>query len=695
MVAVMSDDPLQTPVQFVRGVGEHRADLLARLGITTVEDLLWTLPRDVLDFTDVRKPCDLQEGEPQTVRGVVVDVDARQLSRGRSVVNALLDCGDDYVRGAWFNQPWMRRNLQSGETLLFSGKPKRKQGRWEFSHPQLQKLESGDLESDGGMLPRYALTEGLKMAEMRRMTRNAVADFAGAVEEQLPPGVRESNRLVTVQSALRGVHMPATPDEYAAARHRLIFDDLLEFELGVALRRRARRDSAGAPPMNCSAKIDARIRRLFPFRFTAGQNQAIDEIVADVARAEPMHRLLQAEVGAGKTVIAIYAMLLAVANGHQAGLMTPTELLAAQHWETLDAALAESRVSRLLLTGDLSPAQRRDALERIGAGDVQLVIGTQAMIQDDVRFEKLGLVVIDEQHRFGVAQRSRFAGGKLLPHVLVMTATPIPRSLCLTQFGDLDLTVMHDVPPGRQPVTTSRVRGRDEQSRVWEFLRKQLRTGRQAYIVCPRVESETTSARDAAADRVSEYLSRTELSEFRIGLAHGRMDREQRSRTMQSFRDGELDVLVSTTVIEVGVDVPNATLMVVLHAERFGLAQLHQLRGRAARGVHAGFCFLFSDAAADEALERLAALENSNNGFEIAEKDFELRGPGDVLGTRQHGESPFRVADLKRDGQILKDARDAAESMVASGVFDEQECASLKTRVLSRFGRLFDLPQSG
>jgi ATP-dependent DNA helicase RecG len=695
MVAGMSNDPLQTPVQFVRGGGEHRAELLARLGINTVEDLLWTLPRDVLDFTDVRRPRDIKEGEPQTVRGSVVDVDARPLSRGRTVVSALLDCGDDYVRGVWFNQPWMRQQIQMGEILLFSGKPRRKQGRWEFAHPKLQKLEEGDLETDGGMLPRYALTEGLKMAEMRRIARNAVAEFADHVNDHLPEKLRASRRLIALPAALRGVHTPSTPAEYEAARRRLIFDDLLEFELGVALRRQARREGGRASALNCTAKIDARIRRLFPFRLTAGQEQAIAEITADLAKDEPMHRLLQAEVGAGKTVIAIYAMLVAVANGQQAGLMAPTELLAAQHWETVDAALSESQVNRLLLTGDLTAAQRRDALERIAAGEVQLVIGTQAMIQEDVRFANLGVVVIDEQHRFGVAQRSRFAGSAAMPHVLVMTATPIPRSLCLTQYGDLDLTVVRDVPPGRQPVITSRVRGREEQARVWEFLRKQLRTGRQAYVVCPRVESDGPGARDAAADRVLEYLSRTELNGFRLGLAHGRMDREQRSRTMQSFRDGDTNVLVSTTVIEVGVDVPNATLMVVLQAERFGLAQLHQMRGRVARGVHSGFCFLFSESSTDEAVERLGALESSTNGFEIAEKDFELRGPGDILGTRQHGETPFRVADLTRDGEVLREARTAAEELVGSGKFDEPPCAALKSRVLSRFGRLFELPQSG
>ena len=691
----MTDNPLQQSVQFLPGGGPQRAELLAKLGVRTVEDLLWHLPRELLDLTDVRLPNQLVEGELQTVRGVVVDMDARQLSGGRTMTAGLIDCGQDYVRGVWFNQAWMYQKLREGQNVLFSGKPKKQQGRWEFAHPRIQWLEPDDQQSHGGLLPKYPLTEGLTQPELRRLTREAVEQCAHLVPEHLPDALREQLQTPGIATALQGLHVPWTREAYEAGRRRILLDDLLEFQLALALRRRAWRENPSAPRLPTTARIDSRIRRLFPFRFTDGQDEAICEIAADLDSGRAMHRLLQAEVGAGKTVVAIYALLTAVAAGFQAVLMAPTELLANQHWDVIDELLRESQVDRLLLTGSLTAAQRRDALERIASGRAQLVIGTQAVIQQDVRFQKLALAVIDEQHRFGVAQRSAFATTDSTPHVLVMTATPIPRSLCLTQFGDLDFTVIRDVPPGRKPVVTHRVHSREQQGKAWEFLRRQLKAGRQAYIVCPRVESESPQARDAAADKVYEYLQRTELRDFRLALVHGQVDRDERQRLMDRFREHEIDALVATTVVEVGVDVPNATLMVVLQAERFGLAQLHQLRGRVARGSYQGYCFLFSDADSEDAVTRLAALESMTDGFEIAQKDFELRGPGDVLGTRQHGDLPLRVANVARDQKFLEEARTAAFDLVESGRLDAPDYMPLKLRVLERFGRLFDLPQSG
>ncbi len=703
----MSDAPLSRPVQFLKGVGPARAELLARLEIHSVGDLLWHLPRELLDLSSVVPPRALQEKEEQTVRGVVVDLDAKETHRGKSLVAALLDCDGEYVRGVWFNQPWMLKRLRLGDWMLWSGKPRRHQGRWEFAHPRLQWIDEEDRVSHGGLLPQYPLTEGLRMEEMRRMIRHAVDEAADLVPDHLPASYREERGLLPLSAAIRQVHLPAHRAEYDAARKRLLFDDLFEFQLGLALRRRAWKRDAAAPLLPLTAKIDARIRRLFPFRFTAGQDAALRDIAADLASGRAMHRLLQADVGAGKTVIAIYAMLLCVAAGYQTVLMTPTELLAVQHWETIDAVLRHSRVSRALLTGSLTSAQRRRTLEQIAAGEMQLVVGTQALIQSDVRFARLGLAVIDEQHKFGVAQRATFAAGGASPHVLVMTATPIPRSLCLTQFGDLDLTVVSDMPPGRQKIVTSRITGAGARQKMWEFVRRQLQSGRQAYVVCPRIESSDrindqephapplATLPEAGVIEAHQRLSRVELQGFRVGLAHGQMDREERARVMQQFRDGDLDVLVSTTVVEVGVDVPNATLMIIREAERFGLSQLHQLRGRVGRGKHQAYCFLVSEATDADAVARLAAMERSSDGFEIAEQDFALRGPGDVLGTRQHGQLPLRVADLVRDAEVLEEARAAALALVESGRLDQPEFVPLKLRVLERFGKLFDLPHSG
>ena len=709
--------PLQTPVQFLPGVGPARATLLARLELRTVEDLLFNLPRDVLDLTKITRVKDLKAETLQTVKGKVVDRDARLTKTGKTMTGILLDCGDGYVRGLWFNQPWMMKRFADQQSVLFSGKPKWSNGRWEFSNPAIQFLETDDGDAVGEVLPRYHLTEGLRMFEMRRISKVAAAVYSEFVSEHLPDEILLQHKLPQRCDAIRQLHMPSTMPDYLSAKRRLIFEDLLEFQMGLALRRRAWKRGPPAPPLPVTAKIDARARRLFSFEFTAGQNRAVEEICRDLALDQAMHRLLQADVGAGKTAIAIYSLLVAVANGYQAIIMAPTELLATQHWNTVDSLLAGSRVERRLLTGSVSDTQRRQTLAEMESGTANLIIGTQALIQKGVRFAKLGLVVIDEQHKFGVAQRAHFGLGDLAPHVLVMTATPIPRSLCLTQFGDLDITAINDLPPGRQKIETHRVYSEPTRKRAWDFVRRQLLAGRQGYIVCPRIgasdsEDETevveflktlaptsslnnSSDMPQSAEEAFAKLSVGELKDFRVGLVHGRMPREERAATMERFRNGEIQALVSTTVIEVGVDVSNATLMVIFHAERFGLSQLHQLRGRVGRGKFQGYCFLFSDNDDPEALRRLHAVETSTNGFQIAEADFELRGPGDVLGTRQHGDLPLRVANIRRDQEPLIEARHAAWNAIDSGAIDTAEYAPLKRRVLDRFAELLNLPQTG
>lgn len=694
----MSGDVLSSPVQFLKGVGPQRAELLAKLDLHTVADVLFYLPRDLLDMTDVRAIPSLIEGEVQTIRGKVVDLDARDISRGRTLTAVLIESDRNYARGVWFNQPWMLKKFRMGENVLFSGKPKRQAGRWEFPHPHVQWLGEEDSEfANGGVLPRYGLTEGLRMEEMRRIARLAVDHAADALPEPLPETLLRKLNLPHLREAVRGLHCPVDKEQFEQGRKRLIFDDLFEFQLALALRRRSWKSGLPAPTMPTTAKIDARIRRLFPFDFTAGQNEAVREISADLTRDRAMHRLLQADVGAGKTAVALYAMLVAVAAGYQAVLMAPTEVLANQHWGTVEQILAHSRVERLLLTGNLTSGERTKARDDIAAAKVQLVVGTQAVIQENVRFGKLGLVVIDEQHKFGVMQRAAFTGNGISPHVLVMTATPIPRSLCLTQFGDLDITTIAELPPGRQKVSTHRVQSAETRARSWEFVRKQLARGRQAYVVCPRIEGKVDLSDEsgASAEEVYRSLSTGELKDFRVSMIHGQMDRELRKAVMESFRNGHTQVLVSTTVIEVGVDVPNATLMIIQQAHQFGLSQLHQLRGRVSRGQFQGYCFLFSDSESPEAVSRLWTMEHASDGFRIAEADFELRGPGDVLGVRQHGQLPLKVADLIRDRDVLDEARRAAFPLVESGAFDEREFVPLKVRVLERFGSLMDLPQTG
>lgn len=693
------DDPLLAPVQFVRGVGPARAELLARLNLHTVSDLLWNLPRDVLDLSHVSSVFELKEGELQTVFGVVVDCDAKETSTGKAMTAILLQSDGGFVRGVFFNQPFMLKKFAIGQRVLFSGKPKFNLRRWEFSHPRIQWLSDDDIGVGAGVLPVYSLTEGLPQHEMRRLMKSVVEDFAHLVPDPLPVSFQSRANVIRRANAVRQVHLPNTVEEYREGMRRLLFDDLLEFQLALAMRRRFWKKERLSVPLPTSAKIDARIRRRFSFRFTAGQDRAVAEIVSDLGRDRAMHRLLQADVGAGKTAVAVYAMLVAIAAGTQAVIMAPTEVLAQQHWNTIDRLLADSRVERRLLTGALTAAQRRTTLEDIASGTAQLIVGTQAVIQQAVKFQKLGLAIVDEQHKFGVMQRAKFMSTEVSPHVLVMTATPIPRSLCLTQFGDLDLTLISELPPGRQRVVTSRIFGHRSAQKAWNFIQQKLREGRQAYVVCPRVEEDASLPigvdATASAEAVHRDLSRGLFKEFRVGLVHGQLDRETRSTTMDAFRNGELDLLVATTVIEVGVDVPNATIMVIHQAERFGLSQLHQLRGRIGRGKFQGYCFLFSESETPEATKRLAAMESTADGFQIAEVDFQLRGPGDVLGTRQSGSLPLRVADLVRDHDLLVETRTAAFNLVETGEFDQPDFAPLKIQVLERFQKVMDLPQSG
>lgn len=697
--ALVTADQLLTPVQYVRGIGPQRAALLKNLNIHTARDLLFHIPTDIHDFSSLKPVAQLQPDLLQAVQGIVVDRESRPTQRGGCLVGILLNCDGHFVRGLWFNQPWMLHRYQLGDRLLFHGRPRRRSARWEFSTPEVHVLPADeDADDRAGVLPRYPLTDGIRMDAMRRLTRAAVEHCADCLTDPLPPHFRHQHQLLELATAIRALHIPADRTAWEQARHRVLFDDLLEFQLGLAVRRHSSRQLHAAP-IPVSARIDARIRRLFSFRFTPGQDEAVRQIAADINRPQPMHRLLQADVGAGKTAIAVYALLAAIAAGRQAVLMAPTEVLATQHWETLDQLLSASRVTRCLLLGGLPAARRRELLSGIADGSMQLVIGTQALIQDAVKFARLGVAVIDEQHRFGVRQRAGFSGTSnsadaLSPHVLVMTATPIPRSLCLTQFGDLDVSVIKDLPPGRQKVVTAKVSSPAETTKVWNFLRQQISQGRQAYVVCPRVEGQSED--DAAsAEAVFQRLRIHELAGLSIELLHGRMDREHRHQVMDQFREGNTQVLVSTTVIEVGVNIPNATIMVIQQAERFGIAQLHQLRGRICRGRHQGYCFLLSDSESPEAISRLKALEQSSDGFELAETDARLRGPGDILGLRQSGAMPLRCADPVRHLDLLQTARNIAQQLVDSGEFSQPAFTPLRQIVLDRFSGLLELPRSG
>ncbi|MGD0652785.1 MAG: ATP-dependent DNA helicase RecG [Thermoguttaceae bacterium] len=685
---------LTTPVQYLKGVGPERAELLNRLELHTVADVLFYFPRDYQDFTDERAIANLEEGKLQTIRGVVDDIELRTSQSGKVVLGVLIRSGTDYLRALWFNQPFMREKFDYGQRVAVSGKPKFEGLIWQMHHPRVDMLAQDEDEPAGKILPVYPLTEGLQQWQLRKIVSGALENYAELLDEVFPAEYLDAHNLWPIRQSLPQIHFPDDRESLERARRRFVYQELFVLQLALAVKRRQQHDERRAPALEATARIDARIRRLFPFELTEGQKQAIAEIAGDMAGPLPMNRLLQGEVGSGKTVVAVYAMLLAVAHGYQAVLMAPTEVLARQHVLTLDKLLAASKVRRAQLTGGLSSAQRGTLLRQIAAGEVDMVVGTQAVIQEDVSFAKLGLVVIDEQHKFGVRQRAllKYAGPD--PHYLVMTATPIPRTIALTLFGDLDVSTLHDCPSGRQKVHTY-LADEEKRDKWWEFFKKKLREGRQGYVITPLVEeSDQTAA--ASLDAAFEGLTNGPLADFRLGLIHGRMTPAEKDAVMDDFRRGEIQVLVSTSVVEVGVDVPNATLMTVESGERFGLAQLHQLRGRISRGKFGGFCCVFGNPQTPESIERLKAFVSSTDGFELAETDFRLRGPGELIGTRQHGLPPLLIADLLRDTDLLTEARRDAQTLVSADPGLSQEPhAKLRTMMLRRYGKALELGDVG
>jgi ATP-dependent DNA helicase RecG len=686
-------NPLQQSVQFLKGVGPARAEVLRKLDIETVHDLLFHFPRSYDDLSDVRPLDQLTAGAMQTVHGEVVEIQGRELADGRCIVGVVLSDGRNCVEGIWFNQPYAARHFRYGQRLAFSGTPQWHRDHWQIPRPRVHSLDGGPDVGRDAIVPVYPLTEELRADHLRALIRQAVDYYAEHLIERLPDEIRRRHGLPSASQAMRWIHAPASVAEATAARRRFTYENFLILQLALALRRRDIRDRQQAPRLPTSPLIDARIRRLFPFRLTPDQDKAVAEICKDLAGDRPMQRLLQADVGAGKTAVAVYALLVTIANKHQAALMAPTEVLALQHWQTLESYLSKSRVRRLLLTGALTSKERQSALKAIRDAEVDLVVGTQALVQADVQFARLGLVIIDEQHRFGVQQRARVRQLGVDPHYLVMTATPIPRTVALTFFGDLDVSTIRQPPPGRLPVKTRWVPGGRREA-VYEALRKGLSEGRQAYVVCPQVATE--SLEQKAAEQTYATLQAGPFRSYRLGLLHGRLDEAVKEQTMDRFRAGEIQLLVCTTVVEVGVDVPNATLLIIEHAERFGLSQLHQLRGRISRGTVSGECYLFAEPSSEDAKQRLHLFTTITDGFALAEKDTQLRGVGEFFGSRQHGVGEFPLEQLRESYDLLRLARKDAFQIVAHDPgLERPEHVLLRQAVLERYGRTLDLARVG
>jgi ATP-dependent DNA helicase RecG len=656
---------LDKPAQYLKGVGPRRAQLLQRLGLETARDVLYHLPRRYEDASTVQPVGSLEPGMDVAVVGRVVSKGVLPTRKGLRIFQVMIRDASGYVECSWPGQPYLDRVIQRGDLLLLRGPVRFYHGKQlQPREYEILAREGEETDSEGTVFPIYAATEGLTQRHLRRILDDNLSDLLpqAETEDVLPPELRARAGVPSLREALQLAHRPDSLADAERGRRRLALDELFMLQL---LHARARHDATVGRTGIRFERNGRLVRPLYdslPFSLTGAQRRVLKEISGDMESPRRMNRLLQGDVGAGKTVVALFAMLRAVENGYQAAMMAPTEILAEQHARTLRALLGDLPVSLQLLTGRMSGAERAEAESRIASGAAHIIVGTHTLIQEGMRFHRLGLGVVDEQHRFGVRQRLALTAGdgESSPDTLVMSATPIPRSLALTLYGDLDVSILDERPPGRQPVRTA-LRPRSAAESVIAFVRDEVAAGRQAYLVYPLVEdSETLELRSATEEY--ERLRAGPLAEVRLGLLHGQMAAEDKERVMLAFAAGELDILVCTTVIEVGIDVPNATVMVVEHAERFGLSQLHQLRGRVGRGAAESYCIVLSSN--PEAAERLGVFASTEDGFAIAEADLRLRGQGDLFGARQSGLPAFRFADLERDVELLTMARAEAQTMI-------------------------------
>jgi len=665
---------IDSPITVIRGISSGLATKFGKLGVKTVRDLLYFFPHRHLDYSQRKFISQLTEGEEETIIANVWQAQEARLG-GRRSTEAIVGDETGNVRIVWFNNPYLAKKLTTNTRIVVSGRVSLFNGRHVFESPEWELVEDRELIHTGRLVPLYPLTQGLRPRQVRKLMKEVIDQWAWQVADFLPPELKERCSLLELPQAISQAHYPEDETIKARARVRLAFDELFLLQLGVLGKKRDWQENQPGSPFVIKASVLEVFLKSLPFELTAAQQKVLKELMADLQKPQPMSRLLQGEVGSGKTVVATAALLMAAANGYQGAFMAPTEILAEQHFATIGQLL--SRVGHqegdgflysysgllprpltvALLIGDISQVRKQELQQRIANAEINIVIGTHALIQKEVEFSRLGLAVVDEQHRFGVTQRSALRQKGFSPHVLVMTATPIPRTLALTLYGDLDLSVIDQLPPGRQMVKTKWLKPEQRDS-AYAFIRRQVASGRQAFIICPLVEeSEIVQARAAVAEY--QRLSEEVFPELRLGLLHGRMSADEKDRVMRRFRSGELDILVSTPVVEVGIDVPNATVMLVESADRFGLSQLHQFRGRVGRGTEPSYCMLLAQNPSEIGRERLDLIEKIQDGFQLAEEDLKLRGPGEFFGTRQSGLPDLRMAKLS-DVALLELARSEA-----------------------------------
>jgi ATP-dependent DNA helicase RecG len=683
---------LDMPVKFLKGVGERRAEQLERLGIRTARDLLWHLPHRYIDASSVTPLARAEIGQEVACVGRVVAKGVVPTRRGLRIFHAVLRDESGLLECVWPGQAFLDRTIAVGQTLLVSGPVRFYHGRQlaPREYVVLSDDEGDDPLAAGRVLPVYPATEGLSHKIIRSLIDRHLDSLIALTDDPVPPAIRAEAALAPLAEALRAVHRPEHAVQAEAGRRRLAFDELLDLQLMLIRARTVAKRQRSGVAFTIRRELTSRLKAALPWELTGDQQRALREITADMTASDRMHRLLMGDVGTGKTVVALFGMLLAVENDFQAALMAPTELLAEQHAATLGRLLEPLELRPELLLGRQTAGEKAAIRARLADGAARLVVGTHALMQESVSFRRLGLVVIDEQHRFGVEQRAALIGKGAAPDVLLLTATPIPRSLALTLYGDLDVSTLRERPPGRGSVRTA-VRGAGQRDRVLEFVRTECAAGRQAYVVLPVIE-ESERADLRAATTMAEALA-GRWPELRVALVHGRLKPEERDEAMRRFRGGEIHVLVATTVIEVGIDVPNATIMVIEHPDRFGLAQLHQLRGRIGRGAGESYCILLAEG---EPPPRLTAFAATTDGFRIAELDLEERGMGDLIGARQSGGVEVRHARLPADADLLQQAREIATRLIAADpALQRSEHQRLRERAVSRYPRAVELFRTG
>jgi ATP-dependent DNA helicase RecG len=649
---------LNSPVQYIKGIGPKRSLYFKRIGVETVNDLLFLVPRRYIDYSNVVKINNLNVNDEATVIGQIHLVELRKTRNRSSLVKVLITDDSGSIVLKWFNRPDLNKRFRVGNWLVTSGKVGFYYGR-QFVNPLYEIVGEEELtdKSKGTIIPVYPLTEGLGLWNVRRAVKISLEECLNEIKETLPRSIIDKNNLMTINKAVRNLHFPREKEKAEAARQRIVYDEFFFFELILAKRKLTISNEPGIV-LKENGTLTKKFLELLPFKLTDGQTEVIRSIISDMERPKPMNRLLQGDVGSGKTVVALYAMLVAVENGYQATLMAPTEILAEQHFIVLSEILKKLSVAVTLLTSSIKGRERQTITEEIQKGKTQIIFGTHALIEEEIAFQNLGLAVVDEQHRFGVMQRAALVNKGVNPDFLVLSATPIPRTLALTLYGDLDICLLREKPPSRGAVITKIVKEKDK-LRTYEFVRQELSKTRQAFVICPIIE-KSKKLELKSVNEVSQEISAA-FPQFSVGIIHGRLKTSDRVIIMNKFRKGELDILVATTVIEVGVDIPNATVMLIEHPERFGLAQLHQLRGRIGRGAQKSYCFLFLDRyVAAETYERIAFFEKNNDGFALAKKDIKLRGPGEILGKKQHGLPDIKIGDLEDDKDLLFRARDDA-----------------------------------